>query len=102
MQESLPSFRVDSGSVRLVFGLTVVDIALVVGVWMTLYLFWPNPFTFLFGAFVGRALVWGVRGLRRLLPPRAWRHAIGWLGQANCYDPGYDPHPVPLFPQVER
>ena len=99
--ESLPSFRVDTGRVRIIFGLTMSDIAVVVVVWLTVYLLWPNWLTLLGGLVAGRSVVTGTRLLKRLIPAYALRQLVGWLGQANYYEPGPDPEPTPIFPQAE-
>lgn len=99
--ESLPSFRVDSGSVRIIFGLTMFDLAAVAVIWLTIYLLWPGWLTLLGGLAVGRGFVTLARLVKRFVPGYALHQFVGWLGQANYFEPGLEPEPTPIFPQAE-
>lgn len=79
----------------------MIDIGIIAVVWMTIYLLWPSWLTLLGGLAAGRGVVYLKRLFKRLLPGYALRHFAGWLGQANYYEPGPDPEPVPIFPQVD-
>ena len=99
--DNLPSYRVDSGQVRILFGLTIVDLVVIIGLWMTLYMLFSNRLVLVGGLFVARGVISLSRAVKRLVPSYAPRHFVGWLGQANFYEPGPDPEPTPIFPQEE-
>ena len=99
--DNLPSYRVDSGQVRILFGLTMVDIIVIIGIWMTIYMLWSSRLTLVLGLLAARGVISLSRALKRLIPSYAPRHFVGWLGQATFYLPGPDPEPTPIFPQED-
>ena len=94
----------DDGAMRILFGLSVVDLMTMIGLFIVLLKLLPldGPLSLAVaatGAWFGGQAVSKARGH---VPFEAIRQYILWLGQADRYTPGPDPDARPLVFDLEE
>jgi hypothetical protein len=87
------TYQLDGGAVRILFAMTVWELALLTGTALAVNTFWPNIGTLVLGIAAGRLAVSVKRNINRKLPSQAFLHVRLWLSQADVYEVMPDPEP---------
>lgn len=94
----------DDGAMRILFGLSVVDLLLMAG--MFIVLIKVLPLSGFLNLAVAAAAAWfggqAVAKARTQVPTEAMVQFVLWLGQPDRYEPGPDPDARPLVFEPEE